>query len=450
MYIEWLMQKIENEYGDRDFMIREGRACNYFWLKNRVDYWKTYLKKSRIKPGEIASIEGETTPESIALLFALLSNKNIIVPLSNLPEAQKAELRSIAEVDVSLCFGNGSGEIGQNRSTGYPDKNKLTAALIVREEPGLILFSSGSTGKPKAILHNLNVLLEKFTNAKKSFKSLIFLLIDHIGGINTLFSIVSGGGTIVSIGARTPKEVCRSIEQYRIELLPATPTFLNLLLLSQEYKNYDLSSLKIISYGTEPMPEALLQRLTVAFPGTELKQTYGITEVGILSTKSRSSGSTWMKVGGGNYELKVVEGILWIKAKTSMLGYLNAPSPFTDDGWFITGDKVEVDGEYMRILGRESEIINVGGQKVFPSEVENLLIQMPEIKDVSVYKEKNPLLGELVCAKIVPAKPIDVQSLKKAIYAFCKERTEKYKIPVKIAIAEQDSLFGSRFKKIRR
>ncbi len=105
-----------------------------------------------------------------------------------------------------------------------------------------------------------------------------------------------------------------------------------------------------------------------------------------------------MRVGGEGYETKIVDGRLWIRAKSAMLGYLNAPSPFDADGFFDTGDLVEVDGEWLRILGRKSEIINVGGNKVFPMEVENALLELDNVEDVAVRGEPNPLTGQVVVA----------------------------------------------------
>ena len=81
---------------------------------------------------------------------------------------------------------------------------------------------------------------------------------------------------------------------------------------------------------------------------------------------------------GDGYKTRVVDGLLEVKAKSAMLGYLNAPSPFTDDGWFKTGDSVLENG-YYKILGRKSEIINVGGEKVYPQEVENIMLKMQEV-----------------------------------------------------------------------
>jgi acyl-coenzyme A synthetase/AMP-(fatty) acid ligase len=155
-------------------------------------------------------------------------------------------------------------------------------------------------------------------------------------------------GCVITLESRDAATVCRAVEKYRAEVLPASPTFLNLLLVSGEHAKHDLSSLKIINYATEVMPAATLERLNAAFPGVTFRQSYGMTELGIMRTQSRGNDSTWIRVGGEDYETRVVDNILHIKAKSSMLGYLNAPSPFDAEGWFNTQDEVEVDGEWLR------------------------------------------------------------------------------------------------------
>ena len=89
------------------------------------------------------------------------------------------------------------------------------------------------------------------------------------------------------------------------------------------------------------------------------------------------------------YKTRIIDGNLQIKAESAMLGYLNAPSPFTEDGWFITGDEVLQKGDYIKILGRRSEIINVGGEKVYPAEVESVIQELDFVSDVEIYAEKN-------------------------------------------------------------
>ena len=100
------------------------------------------------------------------------------------------------------------------------------------------------------------------------------------------------------------------------------------------------------------------------------------------------------------FETRVVDGMLQIKTQSTILGYLNAPSPMTVDGWFMTGDAVEQDGEYFRILGRKSEMINVGGEKVYPVEVESVIQAMENVLEVTVYGERNALIGNVICARV--------------------------------------------------
>jgi acyl-CoA synthetase (AMP-forming)/AMP-acid ligase II len=222
-----------------------------------------------------------------------------------------------------------------------------------------------------------------------------------------------------------------------------------LLLISEAYKRHDLSSLTLITYGTEVMPESTLQQLHKVLPDIRLKQTYGLSELGILRSRSKSSDSLWVQVGGEDYETKIVDGILWIRARSAMLGYLNAPTPFDEEGWMNTGDMIEEDGDYIRILGRQSEIINVGGQKVYPAEVESTLLQMDNVKDVVVFGEQNPIMGNIVTARVNLSEPETPNAFRKRMRAFCRDRLASFKIPVRVEISQQDQ-FSARYKRMRR
>ena len=299
------------------------------------------------------------------------------------------------------------------------------------------------------MLHDCNKLLSKYTKGRKVFNTLAFLSLDHIGGINTLLYQLSNGGTTVLTENRSTEIICQLIENYQIELLPVSPTFLNLLLMSEAYKDYNLNSLKIISYGTEVMPENTLMSLANVFPGVKLKQTYGLSELGILPTQSESSVSKWFKLGGENYQVKIIDNILWIKTNSAMVSYLNAPYPFDDQGWLNTGDVVETKGDYFQILGRQSEIIIVGGLKVFPQEIENILIQIPEINEVTVFGEANAITGNIVVAVVKPSDlSIDKGKMRKLIQSYCQEKLQSYKIPVKVYLNSSEH-HNHRYKKIR-
>jgi acyl-coenzyme A synthetase/AMP-(fatty) acid ligase len=314
-----------------------------------------------------------------------------------------------------------------------------------------VLFSSGSTGASKAAVHDFVPLLAKFTVPRHSLRTVSFLLFDHIGGLNTALYTLSNAGCLVFLRDRGPDVVLAAVERHQVELLPTSPTFLNLVLLSGAYQRHDLSSLKTVTYGTEPMPQSTLMRFHELFPHTRLQQTYGLSEVGILRSHSRSSDSLWVKVGGEGYATRVVDGVLHIKAEAAMLGYLNAPSPFTPDGWLATGDAVECDGEYIRILGRTSEIINVGGEKVYPAEVESVIQERDDVGEVTIYGEPNPITGQMVCARVTPAAelaPDQVSGFVTALKRYCRERLRPYQVPVRVVISSAPQ-HTARFKRAR-
>jgi acyl-CoA synthetase (AMP-forming)/AMP-acid ligase II len=155
-----------------------------------------------------------------------------------------------------------------------------------------------------------------------------------------------------------------------------------------------------------------------------------------------------LTVGGEGFETRIVKGLLEIKARSAMLGYLNAPSPFTADGWFITGDAVETDGDYIRILGRKSELINVGGEKVYPAEVESVLQSMDGVEEVVVNGEPNPLTGNIVVARVKLSTAEGLGSFRRRMRAFCSGRLARFMIPHKVVIVTSE-LHGDRFKKMR-
>ena len=271
---------------------------------------------------------------------------------------------------------------------------------------------------------------------------------DHAQSVEGI-AISADGGTVVSVESSDPDTVCASVARHRVQLLPTSPTFLNLVLISEAYRRHDLSSLELVTYGTEAIPASTLHRIQEILPQARLLQTYGLSEVGILRSKSKDSGSLWVRIGGDGFETKVVDGMLWIRAQSAMMGYLNAPSPFDAEGWMNTEDMAEVDGDYIRILGRATEIINVAGQKVHPGEVESVLLQVPNGRDVTVFGKKNPITGQIVVAQVNLREPETLAQLRKRIRVFCKDRLAPYKIPVKVEITDREQ-FSPRFKKMRR
>lgn len=445
MYIDFLREGFSRS-ADCDALVWRGQTYNYAYLLERLDEWEKLLEEKGVSIGSVVSLEADFSPQAIALMIALVERCCIIVPLSSSVDNKKQEFRSIAQVEVVIKIdGDDSAQFEVTHKTA---DHSVLQKLKSENHPGLVLFSSGSTGKSKAAVHDFVPMLEKYRVPRHSLRSITFLLFDHIGGVNTLLYNLANAGCVIAVADRKPESVCKAIAQHGAELLPTSPTFLNLVLVSEAYKKYDLSSLKIITYGTEVMPKSTLERFHALFPDVRLLQTYGLSEVGILRSKSKSSDSLWVKVGGEGFETRIVDGMLEIKARSAMLGYLNAPSPFTDDGWFITGDAVEVDGDYIKILGRKSEIINVGGEKVYPAEVESVLQLMDGVEEVVVNGAAHPLTGNIVVARVKLSTDESLPEFRKRMRTFCSGQLTRFKIPQKVTIVEE-GLHGERFKKMR-
>ncbi len=427
---------------------QDGEFCGND-LTRMIDAWNDELDKQNICQAATVGIIGDFTPYSLALLLSLIIRNCIVVPISIDVETGHDPLISIAGCEGVFRFTND--ENWQFTNYTPEDIHPLASKLQQKEEGGLIIFTSGSSGTPKAALLNTKVMTDRFrNNPGKKYRSLVFLKFDHIGGINTFFATLLAGGTLVLINDRRPSATCKAIEKHQVELLPTTPTFLNMLLIADDRKKYNLNSLKLITYGTEPMPTITLNAITKAFPGVRLKQTYGLTELGIFPTRSKDSGSTWIALGGQGIDYKVVDNILWIRSNFAMIGYLNAPSPFDNDGWFNTGDLVEIDGDYLRILGRKESVLNVAGEKVNPAEVENILLEIDNIAEVTVAGKSSPVTGQILTAACKLHSPEETSVLKKQIWKYCQGRLNDYKIPRIIKIVEEDNtLVSNRFKKVR-
>ena len=443
------MNKMVDKFKDNDqtAIIYDGKKYSYNELYIKIKEIESFIK-DKIKSGEVVAILADYSFVSIALFFALYENKNIIAPITS---TSKKEIDGKVKESFSTKIINLENENLVITNIKSEASHKIINDLQTSKCAGLILFSSGSTGAPKAMIHNLDTLVDSYGDKKqKQINMLVFLMFDHIGGINTMLNILSMNATMIIPQNRNADDICQLIEEYKIAVLPSSPTFLNLILINRSYEKYDLSSLRMITYGTETMPEGLLGRLKAVFSKVRFLQTFGTSETGIAATSSKSSSSTFMKIDDENLEYKIVDNELWLRSKTQILGYLNrSMESFTNDGWFKTGDLVELDSEgFIKIIGRNKEIINVGGQKVLPSEVESVLLGMDEIEDCLVYGEQNAITGQSVSCDLVLKSGVEADGLKILVRKFCKDKLDNFKIPTRVNVVQKTE-FTERFKKSR-
>ena len=436
------LEKIAN-FSGKCLIYEDTSLCEKIEQKGRL--------LENLPQGSTIAILGDYDMDSISMLFACYQHKMIVAPLTQSSQSREAlQEAQIEEAQIEYVYTHNS-----LNATGFKRTNDLFTRL--QNTSGLILFSSGSTGKPKVIVHDLDTFLESYLHKPHNpTRTLSIFLPDHVAGIDVILSVLSTGGSLVIPKARRPKDILQAIEKYKVEILPAPPTMLRLLLLS-DIQKYNTDSLKLVIYGSEKMHENLLKVLQEILPNTKFKQSFGTSETNAIKTKNHEMQEGYFKILNCNY--KILNNELFLKSKTQSLGYLNADnSVFDEQGYFATGDLVEViesnGEEYIKIIGRSKEIINVGGEKVLPSEVEGILLEIPYIQDCLVYGESNAITGQSVSVKVVLDSSLECKNLtnielKSRIRAYCKEKLSAFKIPTKVSIVKSLQI-NARFKKTRR
>ena len=431
--IDLFLKKIKESDTSKNAIIFGDQKLKYSELLDKINSIYLLISTS-FDENKIVVIKGDYSFNSIALIFALVKHKCVFIPIIS---------DNQTELDKKIEISNPDYVIDSTDIEVKPYEKKISESndyytnLFNNDRSGLVLFSSGSTGLPKAMVHDFDNLLSTYLNVKpKNLTFLVFLMFDHIGGLNTMLNIISMGSTMVIPEKRDPEIIGHLIQQYKVNILPASPTFLNLMNIGGVFDKYDFSSLKLITYGTEPMPKSLLDILKIKTPKTRLIQTFGTSETGIIKTKSKSSSSLLIKFDDDDQEVKIIEGELWIKSKTRVLGYINHNNDsFTNDGWFRTGDLGIInDNGILKIVGRTKEIIVRGAEKISPLEVDNCLLMHPSIDQVVTFAVKHKTLGEDVAAAIV-LQP-DVQLTEQEIKTWARQQLSSFKVPKQIILVD--------------
>jgi acyl-CoA synthetase (AMP-forming)/AMP-acid ligase II len=441
------------EHADRTAIVSDGREYSYRELADEVARREAVYRQAGLGAGDLVTLIGEFSFAALASLLALCFCKATVVPLTR--QAHDKLRPQVDALEADGLIDSYADAPVRRIARARPADGAAPAwrQVLPTASAGLIVFTSGSTGVPKAIVHDVDALCYRYLAKKPPVSSICFLLFDHMGGINTALFLLFQGGTAVNVAQRQVDAVCEAIARYRVQLLPTTPSFLSQLLLARAAQRYDLSSLKVISYGTEVMSEAVLKKLNEVLPGCVFKQTYGLSETGVLQIKSRANDSLWFRFIDDGVQTRIEDQVLWIKTRSNLRGKLlfgNDGLRLEDqrDEWFCTNDLVAQDGEFLMILGRRTDIVNVGGLKVYPSEVENCIQQLPFVDEVLVKGKKNPLMGQIVVAYVQLSDAVQRPDAEKLIRQHCARQLERYKVPSQLVFGAQ-SFVNDRFKKVR-
>jgi acyl-coenzyme A synthetase/AMP-(fatty) acid ligase len=303
--------------------------------------------------------------------------------------------------------------------------------LIIKSESVLTIFTSGTTGLPKKVEHPVKNLIRevRVDNRYENDRWGYAYNPTHMAGLQLFFQCLLNQNLIVNLFSKSRDIALNSIKEFNLTNISATPSFYRLLMpIENTYQNVTK-----VTLGGEKSTNELLKQVGSMFPNARLYNIYASTEFGtILSSNAESF---FIKP---NYSklVRIKDDILQVHV--SLVG--KSQNMEIDDNWYSTGDLVEyIDGSnvYFRFKGRKNELINVGGNKVNPTEVESELLKIVEIRECSVYGRQNSVLGTIVCADVVmfEGKVIDESYIRE----FLIKNLQNFKIPRKINFVKQIS-----------
>ncbi|MFI4933978.1 MAG: AMP-binding protein [Caulobacterales bacterium] len=311
-----------------------------------------------------------------------------------------------------------------------------------------VMFTSGTTGAPKLVAHSLAGLTGAIKPAPAGEAPPIwgsFYDIRRYGGLQILLRALLGEGSMVVAGAGEPMaELLARLGRHGVTHLTGTPSHWRWVLMSEEAR---LISPRYIRLSGEIADQAVLDALRAAFPGVPIGHAYASTEAGVgfeVNDGLEGFPAEFVERRGGEVELKVADGSLRLRSSRAASGYVGDGAALTDaDGFVDSGDMVELRGGRYHFVGRRGGIINVGGLKVHPEEIEAVINRHPAVRMSLVRGRRNPITGQIVVAEVVleaSDQAPDEVAIKREILDVCRRDLAPYKAPASVRFVESLSL----------
>lgn len=439
-------------------------TLSYYELTEHIARGVEWIKSQHIPKGSRIILAASKNPGFVIAYFAVHISGLIAVPLD--PETNEERLRRICKsASPILVIGDLRNALLINNLQIISFDELLNAqpaasiSFPILSDTADILFTTGTTGLPKGVAlsflneasaaRNIN---QQIGNSEEDVE-LLALPASHSFGLGRIRCMLSIGATIVLLGSfASMKKFFGALDKYPVTgfgMVPASWAYISKM--SGERISKFANQLKYIEIGSAAMPIEEKHHLKRLLPDTNIWMHYGLTEASrsaFLSFDDKEHLSTAGK-SAPNVEIAIFsaegvklsagqEGELCVQGDHVCSKYWNLPEEdFKKDffgKWFRTGDIGSLsDDGYLSLVGRSKEIINVGGKKVNPQEVEDILISYPGVKDCACVGMPDPVLGEVVRGCIVSNEKLDLDALK----TFTASRVENYKVPIKFDFVEK-------------
>jgi len=409
--------------------------------------------------GVIVPINTRWSPEEIRYCIDDATPRLLVVDAGHLALGRALLAESSSVAALILADDSGAADGALEWEALIRDSAPAVDARRGGEDLAALFYTGGTTGRAKGVmLCHRNFMANSMmhvANLGLGADDAVHLHVSplfHVAGGARLFSVTVAGATHAVLPNFEPAAFLSAIERHRVTVTVIVPTVLNRLVSFEGLAKYDLSSLKLLTYGASPMPEALLQRAMTRFPGVEFLQSYGMTELSPVATMLAPRYHTFTGDDAGrtrsagqpvyNADVAILDasdrllpqgevGEVCVRGPMVMQGYWRRPDLTAEalrGGWMHTGDAGYLDARgFLFLVDRVKDMIITGGENVYSVEVENVLYQHPAVQECAVIGIPSDAWGEAVHAIVVarPGATVDASEL----IDFVRSHIAHYKAP---------------------
>jgi acyl-CoA synthetase (AMP-forming)/AMP-acid ligase II len=416
------LESCASQFPDRIFVIDDETAYTFQEVLKKVHKLIDQMRETKQKKWLLRLPD---SAELLFFLFALDATASEAVILSY--SREKREVESIRQrfQEFSLIT-DALTDSPKKEIIFYPQQKDFEDGAgkrqnILQEEGVVVILTSGTTGVPKETRYFWRELMQRMSvkPGQEDSRWLLAYHLNHFAGIQVFLHTLLNAATLVIPKSKSFEHCLRAVSEQGVDHISATPTFWRMFTGMLQESDLKKIHLRHITLGGESVTGDLLKKLLTFFPDTPISQIYATTELGVCFTvrdNQKGFPVSYLQVNNLPVQLKIEEDELHVLSPKS-------------GEWTPTGDLVRIEGDRVLFLGRKEETINIGGRKVHPHEIEEMIAGIPGVQAVRVYGVKNAVTGQLVAADIKMLPGFDKQKIEGEIQALAGEKLERYKQP---------------------
>jgi acyl-CoA synthetase (AMP-forming)/AMP-acid ligase II len=441
----------------------QGQVFSWRELQDRVLKTAYGLKQRGVSRGDVVAVQLPNLPEFIVSYFAI-GRLGAVTCTLHMPYrgAEVATLMRHSGARLAICMPQAK-EMFEGRGIAYSEIDDSKRLEIDWEpdaaDPFLLLYTSGTTAAPKGVVHPYRTMLGNgrlgAPEHRLSEKDRILCPapFSHLYGLYSLHCAFAVGACTVLLPAFKPDDLAVTVEKQRPTALWTAPAHMAACRAAGLFDKHDWSSLKLAIVSGSMAPPQLMHHVFEKLPGCAVTQLWGMTELqaGLYTRPGdpfEMSATTAGRPSPGTEARVSEDGELQVRGPLLFSGYFNNEeanhAAFTSDGWFRSGDLAEARGEYFAITGRSKDIINRGGVKFNPADVEMLLDSHPRILQSAIVPIPDPVLGERACAFAVLKRGDQPVTLEQLCAYLLEKNIAKNKLPERLVIVAEMPLTPTR------